>query len=129
MHVTSISAAESGARKYLLREPVKEAWAELRVAPNLERKNSAIAGLTEMCENSREGMRQPSNMAYPLHGVKVLTNTVVHRVSFSGTTATGVELADGRKIYGPKGGHYLRWRLSNSPSPDALRHRSICHSR
>lgn len=98
MHVTSISAAESGARKYLLREPVKEAWAELRVAPNLERKNSAIAGLTEMCENSREGMRQPSNMAYPLHGVKVLTNTVVHRVSFSSTTATGVELADSRKI-------------------------------
>lgn len=37
-------------------------------------------------------------MAYPLHGVKVLTNTVVHRVSFSSTTATGVELADSRKI-------------------------------
>ncbi|RYP67414.1 hypothetical protein DL771_007245 [Monosporascus sp. 5C6A] len=98
MHVTSISASESGARKYLLRERVKEAWAELGVSPNLEKKNGTITGLTEMYENSRGGMRQPSNMAYPLNDVKVFTNTIVHRVTFSDTTATGVQLADGRKI-------------------------------
>lgn len=98
IHVTSVSAAESGQRKYLLREPVKEAWAELGISPNLQNKNGAIAGLTEMYENSRDGMRQPSNMAYPLNNVKVFTQTIAHRVIFSGTTATGVELADGRKI-------------------------------
>lgn len=98
MHVISVSASESGERKYLLREPVKEAWLELGVAPNLQRKNGAIAGLAEMYENSHEGMRQPSNKAYPLDDVKVMTQTNVYRVTFSGTTATGVELADGHKI-------------------------------
>ncbi|KAH9985876.1 choline dehydrogenase [Xylariaceae sp. FL0662B] len=98
MHVTSISASESGARKYLLREPVKEAWAELGVNPNLEKKNGLIVGVTEVYENSHEGMRQPSYMVYPLSDVKVFTNTIVYRVTFSDTTATGVELADGRKI-------------------------------
>ncbi|KAK7756424.1 hypothetical protein SLS62_001650 [Diatrype stigma] len=107
MHVTTIAASEpDGRRKYLLREPVKEAWAELGVLPNLQRKHGAIAGLADMYENSRAGMRQPSNAAYPLNDVKVLTNSVVKRVTFSGSgsdptataKATGVELSDGRQI-------------------------------
>lgn len=98
IHVTSVSADQSGQRKYLLREPVKEAWTELGISPSLQEKNGAIAGLAEMHENSRDGLRQPTNTAYPLDGVKVFTQTIVHRVTFSGTTATGVELADGRKI-------------------------------
>ncbi|KAI2609645.1 choline dehydrogenase [Hypoxylon fragiforme] len=102
MHVTSVSAAQSGARKYLLREPVREAWEELGVSPNLQREDGRIGGLAEMNENSHDGMRQPSNLVYPLNDVKVFTNTTVHRVTFSGTTATGVELADGRKITAQK---------------------------
>ncbi len=102
MHVTSISASQSGARKYQLHEHMKQAWTELGVSPNLQKTNGTIAGLTEMYENSHEGMRQPSNMAYPLHDVKVLTNTAVQRVSFSDITATGVELTDGRKITAQK---------------------------
>ncbi|KAI1123269.1 choline dehydrogenase [Nemania abortiva] len=98
MYVTSVSAAQSGARKYPLREPVKQAWAELEIQPNLEKKNGMIAGVTEFCENSLDGARQPSNAVYSLDGVEVLTNTVVHRITFEGTTATGVELDDGRKI-------------------------------
>ncbi|KAI0145093.1 choline dehydrogenase [Xylariaceae sp. FL1272] len=98
MNVTSISAAESGARQYPLREPVKKAWMELGVPLNLERKNGSITGVTEFCENSRDGMRQPSQMAFPLDNVQVLTKTTGRRVIFDGTTAIGVELADGRKI-------------------------------
>ncbi|KAI1082068.1 choline dehydrogenase [Whalleya microplaca] len=86
------------ARKYHLREPVKEAWAELGVYPNPHKNNGNITGLTEFYENSREGMRQPSYTAYPLTDVKVFTNTTVYRITFSDTTATGVELADGCKI-------------------------------
>lgn len=51
-----------------------------------------------MNENSRDGKRQPSYTTYPLDGVQVLTNTLMQRVTFSGATATGVELADGRKL-------------------------------
>ncbi|KAI0905860.1 choline dehydrogenase [Ustulina deusta] len=88
MHVTTISAAESGARKYPLRETIKQAWAELGVFHNPDKESGSTTGLSEMHENSRNGLRQPSNVAYPLHNTKVFTNTV----------PTGVELADGRKI-------------------------------
>lgn len=98
MQVTSVSASESGERKYPLRDAVKDAWASLGVPQNLERKGGSIAGLVDMHENSRDGQRQPSYAAYPLDGVQVLANTLVQRVTFSGTTATGVELADGRKL-------------------------------
>jgi choline dehydrogenase-like flavoprotein len=97
MHVVPISMSAS-ARKYALREPVREAWIELGASPNLRKKNGSIRGLTEMYENSRDEMRQPSNTTYPLNAVEVFTDTVVHKVTFSGTDATGVELADGRKF-------------------------------
>ncbi|KAH9906198.1 choline dehydrogenase [Xylariomycetidae sp. FL2044] len=88
IQVTSISAAESGERKYLLREPVKAAWAELGVPLNPHKSHGKIRGLAEVYENS----------PYPLNDVEVITNTAVHRVIFSNMTATGVELADARKI-------------------------------
>lgn len=96
--VVPIGAAEGGERQYRLRGPVKEAWTELGVTPNLGRENGSIVGLTEMRENSREGLRQPSHVVYSLDGVKVLTNATVQRIIFSGNTATGVEWKDGRKI-------------------------------
>ncbi|KAI1375629.1 choline dehydrogenase [Hypoxylon crocopeplum] len=101
MHVTPISTAELGARIYPLRETVKQSWAEIGVHPNIE-KDGSTTGLSEMLENSRNGLRQPSNVAYPLDEVKVVTNAVVHRVTFVGTRATGVELSDGRKIIARK---------------------------
>ncbi|KAI1383846.1 choline dehydrogenase [Hypoxylon trugodes] len=90
MHVTPISASEPGQREYTLRGPVRETWSELGVTLNLQKKSGTITGLTEMLENSRNGMRQPSNIAYPLH------------ITFSGTTATGVELIDGQKLVARK---------------------------
>ncbi|KAI4862782.1 choline dehydrogenase [Hypoxylon rubiginosum] len=98
MHVISVSADESGERKYLLREPLRKSWAELGVRLNPQRKNGTVTGLAEMYQNSRDGMRQPSYKVYPLDNVQVFTDTMVRRVIFSGKTATGVELADGRKI-------------------------------
>lgn len=102
MNVTTVSASESGQRRYPLRDAVRDAWASLGVAQKNpgEGKDGSIAGLVEMSENSSRdgGQRQPSYMAYPLDGVRVLTNTVCTRVLFSGTTATGVELAGGQKI-------------------------------
>ncbi|ETS74997.1 hypothetical protein PFICI_13481 [Pestalotiopsis fici W106-1] len=101
MHITSISAAASGERKYPLREEVREAWLELGVSP--AKGNGSIGGLTEFYENSREGMRQPSQMAYSLAQVQVITDCLVDKVTFAdqdgtGNTATGIQLADGRKI-------------------------------
>jgi choline dehydrogenase-like flavoprotein len=98
MHVVPIAASESGARKYLLREPLKDAWLDMGVPMNMQKTNGSIAGVTEMCENAHEGMRQAANMAYSLQDVTVFTNTVVRRINFAGKTATGVELIDGRTI-------------------------------
>ncbi|KAK6218786.1 hypothetical protein LQW54_002712 [Pestalotiopsis sp. IQ-011] len=98
MHVVSVSGSENGERKYPLRETVKEAWLELGVPLNLDKKDGLIGGLTEMHENSDQGTRQPANTAYSLANVQVQTNTMVQRIVFSGKRATGVELADGRKI-------------------------------
>ncbi|KAK9784063.1 putative Glucose-methanol-choline oxidoreductase N-terminal domain-containing protein [Seiridium cardinale] len=98
MHVTSVSASESGQRRYPLREPVKAAWGEVGVVHNLQQRGGTIMGLTELHENSLDGMRQPSSTAYPLDDVKIYTDTVVHKVLFSEKTATGVELSDGRKV-------------------------------
>ncbi|KAI0021307.1 choline dehydrogenase [Xylariomycetidae sp. FL0641] len=99
MHVTSVSASDPGQRKYPLREPVKQAWLELGVPPNPEKKNGTINGLTEILENSRKGKRQPSYSAYPLDQVQVFPNRPVRRLTIDkNKTADGVELADGRKI-------------------------------
>ncbi|KAK8121929.1 hypothetical protein PG984_010599 [Apiospora sp. TS-2023a] len=103
IQVAPVSVGEAGIRKYPLREPVRDAWTELGVQFNPRRKNGRNTGLTEFCENARDGMRQPSQTVYPLDGndnpVRVYTNTLVRRVEFSEDgVATGVELADGRKI-------------------------------
>ncbi|KAI1409708.1 GMC oxidoreductase [Hypoxylon sp. FL1857] len=100
MHVTSIAAAEKGQRKHPLRDIVKNAWAELGVSYNRDRKNGVSTGVNEMHENcSKEGRRQPSHVAYPLNHVKVFTNTSVYRVTFDDAKkATGVELVGGRKV-------------------------------
>ena len=103
VHVTSVGGAEGGKRKYPLRDTVKKAWAELGVQHNVDRKNGASVGVNEMHENSdKQGMRQPSNVVYPLDRVKVLTNTPAYRVTFEGTKSTGVELVDGRKVVARK---------------------------
>ncbi|KAH8163869.1 hypothetical protein CIB48_g4374 [Xylaria polymorpha] len=100
MYVTSVAGADDGQRKYPLRETVKKAWEELGISHNVDRKNGASAGLVEMHENAdSKGMRQPSNVVYPLDKANVLTDAPVYRVTFDETKkVTGVELVDGRKV-------------------------------
>ncbi|KAF2260271.1 choline dehydrogenase [Lojkania enalia] len=82
-------------RKYPLRNAVEAAWNELGVKP-ANTSSGSMTGLSELKENVRNGLRQPSYAAYPLDGVTVLTNTSAHRVTFTGVKANGVELTDGR---------------------------------
>ncbi|KAM7205132.1 hypothetical protein V8F20_003269 [Naviculisporaceae sp. PSN 640] len=102
MHVFPVSSSESGTRKYLLREPMRQAWeSELGVKSNTRKAGGSIAGLTEFYDNTTpEGLRQPSYTVYPLDDVQVLTSTTVSRILFDDSkipkVVTGVELSDGR---------------------------------
>lgn len=84
-------------RQYPLRSPMEAAWREMNVKDaNLS--SGSIAGLSEFMENSKDGLRQPSHVAYDLNGVDILTDTLVRCVAFKGKRATGILLADGRQI-------------------------------
>ncbi|KAK7962721.1 uncharacterized protein PG986_003546 [Apiospora aurea] len=86
MHVYPVSVGESGIRKYPLREP-------LGVPSNPRRKNGRNTGLTEIPCTPLDDDGD--------NAVRIYTNTLVRRVIFSedgNVKATGVELADGRKI-------------------------------
>ena len=97
MHVTSVLASDP-ARKYPLREPIRSAWAELGIRENSSPASGSLAGISEFLENTRDGNRQPSHLAYNLDRVQVITGTLVQRVNFSDTNATGVLLADNRSL-------------------------------
>lgn len=105
MHVTSVLASDPN-RKYGLRQAIRDAWTELGVKYNPDPSES-LSGLSDYLENWRNGLRQPSTLAYGLGGVQVLTNAMVHRVVFSTVDvgqpiASAVLLADGRLIAASK---------------------------
>ena len=100
IQVVTVSGS-SEARKYGLRDPLKDAFTELGVPLNGSPGRS-LAGLCEITENwGPNGSRQPANQAYGLKGVKVLTSTVVQNVLFETGTkprAVGVQTSEGQKI-------------------------------
>lgn len=101
MHVVSVSASDPK-RVYGLRQPLLDAWTELGVKHNPD-PSPSIAGISEPLENWRDGLRQPSSLAYGLEGVQVLTESMVQSVLFSESEsnvprASGVLLVDGRKF-------------------------------
>lgn len=98
IHVRPVSADPS--RTYPLREPIKDAWAELGVDyVKPDESNGSIRGLSEIHENSRQGSRQMAHLCYDLKAVRVITEAPVSRVIFDDSgTAIGVELADGRRF-------------------------------
>ncbi|PVI02584.1 GMC oxidoreductase [Periconia macrospinosa] len=100
-HLGAAPISSDPNRIYPLRNAVKTAWDELGSQPADKAKGS-ISGIVEVKENTQNGLRQPSYAAYPLERVTVMTNTVVHRVNFSGKQATGILLADGREITAQK---------------------------
>jgi len=101
IHVTSVLGSDPN-RLYGLREPVRDAFVELGVSRN-DDSSGSMAGISEYTENWRNGLRQPSNVAYSFEGVQVLTQTMVQRVLFSKNAdgipvASAVQLADGHEI-------------------------------
>ncbi|KAL6713317.1 hypothetical protein ACLMJK_008782 [Lecanora helva] len=100
IRVTSVPDSDPK-RVYGLREPIKAAWEDLGLTYNAYGDCGSLAGICEFRENWRNGERQPSHLAYRLDSKDVITNALVHKVSFSEDgdglpRASGVLLADGR---------------------------------
>lgn len=101
-YVAPVSADAN--RGYPLRDPIKAAWTALGVEKNPDNCSGHVGGISECLENFRDGVRQPSALAYNLDGVEIVTGAVAHRVLFSKDkddgkpVATGVELVDGRQF-------------------------------
>ena len=98
----SVSASDPE-RTYGLREQVKTAFTELGVSLADDDDGSTHPGLSEMVENWKDGVRQPSNLAYNLDGVEVITEVLVQKVVTKSTPdgniqATGIKLANGSEI-------------------------------
>ena len=101
IHVSSVSASDSK-RLYHLREPIHAAFAELGVPEN-DASTGSIRGISELVESWHNGLRQASSVAYNLDGVRIMTNTMVHRILLSKGTngcqvASAVQLSDDREI-------------------------------
>lgn len=102
VNVTSVSS--SPGRKYPLREPLKKAWASMGVKEVADINCGAPLGLAEFAESRVDGKRVNAAATYALDKVAVMSDTLVTKVLINskknGTSeATGVELADGRKIF------------------------------
>lgn len=102
IHITSVAASDPE-RRYGLREPIRTAWTEIGVPCNPKPSSGSLAGISEFLENWHDGKRQPSNLAYGLEGVRVLTGATAHRVVFSkdnagNDVATDVLLCDGQRF-------------------------------
>jgi choline dehydrogenase-like flavoprotein len=99
-HFGVVSISSDPERKYPLRTAVEAAWNELGV--QRAGVTGSTAGVDEVKENTRDGVRQPSYAAYPLKKATVLTNTAARRIIFTGTKATAVELDGGRVLKATK---------------------------
>ncbi|KAF8854522.1 alcohol oxidase [Acephala macrosclerotiorum] len=93
-------------RVYPLREQVRSGWERMGVKYNEDGNAGDPEGIVEVVENWREGKRQLASVAYNLSRVNVVTGVLVKRVIIENRDgrqrATGVELADGRKIVATK---------------------------
>ena len=68
-------------RRYKLREPIKAAWEELGLERNYQGDCGSLKGICEFLENWKDGERQPSNLAYSLEKVDVVTNATVNKIA------------------------------------------------
>ncbi|KAL8744100.1 MAG: hypothetical protein Q9190_003618 [Brigantiaea leucoxantha] len=100
MRVTSVLESDPK-RDYGLREPIRTAWKELGLEQNPNGDCGSLSGICELLENWDNGQRQPSNLAYSLQGVAVITGALVHKVLFikgdgGSQIASAIILSDGR---------------------------------
>ncbi len=95
-------------RQYPLRDTVHNAFHAAGYQDNPDANSGNPLGLAKVTENWHKATRQPAGTAYPLKGVEVMTNTIVHKIILkdhpaTGTMlATGIELLSGRQIHARK---------------------------
>lgn len=101
--VTASVSSSSGARKYGLREPVKEAWEAAGVQMIGDANAGYPIGFSELVENWNHGKRQIASAAYGLASkpnVRIVTGVLVRRLILERSSgerkAVGVETADGK---------------------------------
>lgn len=90
-------------RDYPLRNTVLAAFKRLGYGESADGNSGKPSGIRTWTENWRDGKRQPAATVYDLSGVKLILETAVHRILTSKQAgedwkATGVQLADGRKL-------------------------------
>ncbi|CAI6339887.1 unnamed protein product [Periconia digitata] len=105
--ITTASVTSSG-RTFPLRETVFKMWSKgLGLDHVPDANNGHPQGITDLVENWKDGKRQIASDVYPLDGVKVLTDTAVHRVILEDKVAVGVELVGGEKHLVKQGGQVI----------------------
>jgi choline dehydrogenase-like flavoprotein len=96
------SSVTSSGRNYPLRDMVKAAWEAIGLEQIPDANSGSPQGFADLNENRRNGKRQLATDAYPLDGIKVLTDTLVKRVIVEQNdgrrVATAVELASGEVL-------------------------------
>lgn len=93
---TSVSASDPN-RRYGLREPVWEAFTGLGIVPN-DDSDGSIAGISENVETWHNGHRQAAHTAYNLKGVRIMTDTLAHKIEFT-TNDRGKRVASAVTLY------------------------------
>ncbi|KAK3065600.1 hypothetical protein LTS18_000077 [Coniosporium uncinatum] len=106
IHVVPVKA-NWAKRTYPLRKAVQEAWAQSGVDYIEDGNAGDPLGLTELVEAWDEGKRQLPSKSFDLEGVDIVTDTLVHRVTFTQDQgheprAKGVELISGQHINATK---------------------------
>ncbi|KAL4797083.1 hypothetical protein BDV19DRAFT_377803 [Aspergillus venezuelensis] len=69
---------------YPLREPLKDAWAEVGEQFNPAPGTGQLSGVVEFLETGQGGEPQAAYQAYSLDGVTVITGATAHKVEFHG---------------------------------------------
>lgn len=102
------ASVRSSGRKFPLRDTIFKLWSHLGLQDVPDANNGHPQGITDLVENWKDGKRQIASDTYPLYGVKVLTDTLVHRIIINDDkVAVGVELASGEMHMVKQGGQVV----------------------
>jgi choline dehydrogenase-like flavoprotein len=91
------ASVRSSGREFPLKNKVLKLRSHLGLQQIPDANSGKPQGIANLVENWKNGKRQIASVAYPLEGVKVLTNALVRRVIIEDRVAIGVELANGEK--------------------------------
>ena len=95
MHTASVS---SSGRRFPLRDTILKAWSRLGLEKVPDANNGEPLGIAELVENRRDGLRQLTSTVYPLKGVQVMTNTLVHRIFSAMASTARLQLGSSLRI-------------------------------